>query len=246
MHSVLLIDDELLARALVKEFLSDFPEFKVIGECNDGFEGFKAIHTLKPDLIFLDIQMPKLNGFEMLEIVEHPTNVIFTTAFDEFAVKAFEAHAVDYLLKPFSKERFKKALEKYVTQKENQKKSTDALLEKITGKEDETKRIVVKSGNSLKILATEEVEHIEAYDDYVKIFTLDGNLYVKKKTMSFYEKTLPQKNFIRAHRSYILQVQQIVRLEPYEKDGYLAILKSNKKIPVSKTGYSKLKELLNW
>src|SRR5665213_4207599 len=149
---VIIIDDEPLARNIVKEYLQLYPNVEVVGECNDGFEGIKAIAQYEPDLVFLDIQMPKINGFEMLELIDNPPAVIFTTAFDEFAIKAFEAHAVDYLLKPFSKERFNKALKKWKEQHANAepKQNTTALLENAHKQPEEQNRVVVKNGNNIK------------------------------------------------------------------------------------------------
>lgn len=241
---VIIIDDEPLARSLVKEYLQQYSQIEIVEECNDGFEGIKAILQHQPDLIFLDIQMPKINGFEMLELVEQPPAVIFTTAFDEYALKAFEAHAVDYLLKPFSKERFDKALEKFLEQSsaQQQKANTQLLMESATLPA-RSERIVVKNTNGIRIIPVHDVHYLEAADDYVKIHTRDGS-FLKNKTMSFFENSLPAAQFVRTHRSYILNIQEITRIDPYEKESHLAILKSGAKIPVSKSGYAKLKEVL--
>lgn len=241
----LIIDDEPLARLIVLEYLQDYPQIQVIQECNDGFEGAKAIHQHQPDLIFLDIQMPKINGFEMLELIENPPSVIFTTAFDEFALKAFETHAVDYLLKPFSKDRFDKALEKFLNQgaRTIQQQNTQALLQSEIDTNTAINRIVVKTAGKIKIIPLPEIHYLEAADDYVKIHTSEGT-FLKNKTMGSFEKTLDQQLFVRTHRSYIVNIQEITRLDPYEKENYLAILKSGTKIPVSKNGYSKLKSIL--
>jgi two-component system, LytTR family, response regulator len=239
----IIIDDEPLARSIVKEYLQDQKEVEVLQECNDGFEGVKAIMQHKPHLIFLDIQMPKINGFEMLELLEEKPSVIFTTAFDEYAIKAFEAHAVDYLLKPFTKERFEKALEKFFSQAPVQKKNTEELLQSATHLPSQSERIVVKTAGKIKIIPIPEILYLEAADDYVKIYTKEGS-FLKNKTMSFFENTLPQDQFVRIHRSYILNVQEITRIDPYEKENHLAILRSGARIPVSKNGYGKLKEVL--
>ncbi|TZF82152.1 response regulator transcription factor [Pedobacter sp. BS3] len=244
MIKAILIDDEPLAREVVKEYLEDFKQIEVVAECNDGFEGMKAIMQHQPDLIFLDVQMPKINGFEMLELIDHPPAVIFATAFDEYAIKAFEAHAVDYLLKPFGKERFDKAVTKWLAQHQATESSrqTQHLLETVS-REEAHNRVVVKSGSNIIIIPVNEIEYLEASDDYVKIHTAGGT-YLKNKTMQFFEQTLPPGQFARIHRSYMVQVQQITRLDPYEKETYTAILKNGKKLPVSKTGYGKLKQLL--
>jgi two-component system LytT family response regulator len=237
-----IIDDEPLARTIVKEYLQHHSDIEIIAECNDGFEGLKAIQQFQPDLIFLDIQMPKINGFEMLELIETPPQVIFTTAFEEFAIKAFENNAVDYLLKPFSKERFNKALQKVLHQPGETKK-TDAILETASYSPQQAARVVVKDGGKIRIIPITQIQYLEAADDYVKIFTADGH-FLKKKTMQYFEQTLLQQQFVRIHRSYIINIQLITRMDAYEKDSYLAILSTGQKLPVSKTGYSKLREVL--
>jgi two-component system LytT family response regulator len=245
MIRALLIDDEPLARMVVREYLQGFPQIEVLQECGDGFEGLKAIQQYQPDLIFLDVQMPKINGFEMLELVDDQPAVIFTTAFDEYAIKAFEAHATDYLLKPFSKERFNKAIEKFLAQAPPVPGAPkqEQLLETASHSPAQHERIVVKTGTKVKIIPVADVQYLQADDDYVSIFTQEGS-YLKNKTMSFFEQTLDARQFVRVHRSYIVSVQEITRIDPYEKDSHLAILKSGAKIPVSKTGYVKLKQVL--
>jgi two-component system LytT family response regulator len=241
----LIIDDEPLARMIVKEYLQTYPQIEIAQECNDGFEGLKAIQQHQPDLIFLDIQMPKINGFEMLELVEQPPAVIFTTAFDEYAIKAFESHAVDYLLKPFSKERFDKAMVKW-NESSNAtvaKTNTQSLLETVSQSPAQSNRVVVKLAGKIKIIPVDEIFYLEGADDYVKIFTKEGS-FLKNKTMNYFEKALDAEHFVRTHRSYIINVQLITRIEPYEKDGHVAILKSGAQVPVSKTGYAKLKQVL--
>ncbi len=246
MKRVLIIDDEPLARMVVLEYLQPFNnQLQVMQECGDGFEGIKAIMQYQPDLIFLDVQMPKINGFEMLELVEQPPQVIFTTAFDEYAIKAFEAHAVDYLLKPFSRDRFNKAVEKYLSQSGTAPaaKATEALLDSASQSPAQHERIVVKTGTKVKIIPVHDVEYLAADDDYVSIHTAEGS-FLKNKTMSFFEQTLDARQFVRVHRSYIIRISEITRIDPYEKDTHLAILKSGARIPVSKTGYVKLKQVL--
>ena len=245
MTKAILIDDEPLAREIVKEYLEEYPEIEVIAECSDGFEGVKAIGQHQPDLIFLDIQMPKITGFEMLELIEHRPGVIFTSAFDEYAIKAFEAHAIDYLLKPFSKDRFKKAVEKWIEKQHlsEVKQQVQELLQNAPVSPANSERIVVKAGSSIKIIPTADVRYLEAYDDYVKIHTPEGT-YLKNKTMQFFENSLDERQFVRVHRSFIVKVPEITRLEPYEKDSYRVIIKSGESLPVSKTGYVKLKALL--
>ncbi len=245
MIKAVIIDDEPLARALVKEYLQEYTQIEVVQECNDGFEGVKAVNQHQPEIIFLDIQMPKINGFEMLELIENPPAVIFTTAFDEYALSAFEAHAVDYLLKPFSKERFDKAIEKFLdtASVHQQKANTEKLMNNMGESGLQAGRVVVKTGGKIRIIPMPSIDYIEAADDYVKIFS-QGECFLKKRTMTFFEKSLPKEQFIRTHRSYIINIHQITRIDPYEKDGHVAALRSGVKIPVSKSGYTVLREVL--
>lgn len=238
--TAIIIDDEPLARLMIKEYLQTYSNIKLLQECGDGFEGIKAIQQHQPDLIFLDIQMPKINGFEMLELIDNPPAVIFTTAFEEYAIKAFDIHAADYLLKPFSKERFDKAIQKMMLQKSN----LAAVVEEVALQSPSTNnRIVVKDNGKIKIIPLPQVQYMEAADDYVKIFTAEGN-FLKKKTMQYFEDSLPAADFIRIHRSYIVSAQLITRITPYEKDSHLAILTNGVQLPVSKAGYNKLKQVL--
>jgi two-component system LytT family response regulator len=238
--TIVIIDDEPLARGIVKEYLEGFSHVQVVAECGDGFEGLKAITQYHPDLIFLDIQMPKINGFEMLELIDNPPPVIFTTAFDEYAMKAFEAHAIDYLLKPFSKDRFDKAMNKLLGQKNIN--LPRALTEDAASPESQN-RVVVKKGQNIVVLPVQRIHYFEAFDDYVKIYTTEG-FYLKKKTMSYFEKTLDAAQFVRVHRSYLLNLQELTRIEPMEKDNHVALLKSGCRIPLSQAGYAKLKGVL--
>jgi two-component system LytT family response regulator len=246
MIKTIIIDDEPLARDMIKEYLKSYPFIQVVGECGDGFEGVKTISQHQPDLIFLDVQMPKINGFEMLELLSPSPAVIFTTAFDEYAIKAFETHAIDYLLKPFSKERFDKAIQKW-KQHSNLTVEHPGLKEleeeTLTISPEQHNRVVVKTGNNIRIIPMQEIIYLQADDDYVKIHIKDAS-FLKKKTISYYEKVMDTSQFVRVHRSYIVQVQQVTRIEPYEKEGHIAILKSGEKIPISKTGYPKLKAIL--
>lgn len=241
MNKVLIIDDEPLARSVVVSYLKDFPSIEIVGQCSNGFEGLKAIEEHQPDLIFLDIQMPKINGFEMLELIEEPPAVIFTTAFDEFAIKAFEASAIDYLLKPFAKDRFEKAVNKWLsTDASNSKEQFQTLTQ---SRSDEHLRIVVKDGGEIKIIPTADVLFIEAYDDYVKIHTSNG-YHLKKKTMTHYEKALPQQQFLRIHRSYIINIDALSKIESFEKNSYRATLTDGNIVPISRTAYPLLKSTL--
>lgn len=238
---VIIIDDEPLARSIVKEYLQSYADVAVVAECSDGFEGMKAINQHEPDLIFLDIQMPKINGFEMLELIENPPAVIFTTAFDEFAIKAFELNATDYLLKPFSKDRFDKAVQKYLNKPAVS--LTEPVIETAAQSPGQQNRIVVKDGNKIKIIPINQIHYLEAADDYVKIITAEGS-FLKKRTMTFFEQSLMPYQFVRIHRSYIVNTQLITRIDAYEKDSHIVLLNTGAKLQASKSGYMKLKEVL--
>jgi two-component system, LytTR family, response regulator len=242
----LIIEDEELARKLLRTYLGDYPELEILGECENGFEGVKSINELKPDLIFLDIQMPKITGFEMLELIDHHPEIIFTTAYDQFALKAFDYNAADYLLKPFSKERLQGALEKV---KEKLTKQTDHedIVEKMNNfpREEFLDRVVVKDRHKIHIIPSDQIRYIESLDDYVLIYTHDGR-FMKQKTMHYFESALDPHNFARIHRSYIVRVDQIAQLQQYEKESYIAILHDKTKLKVSKSGYKNLKEMLNF
>lgn len=245
MMKVIIIDDEPLARSLLEELLEEVKDIEIIASCNDGFDGLKAIQEHHPDLIFLDIQMPKITGFELLEILDNPPIVIFTTAYDEYALKAFEVNALDYLLKPFDKERLDKALDKA--------RKSLAAPDKVEDKEkpkgkimqlpEQAQRIVVKDGSNIKIIPLNEVLYIEAADDYAKITTAE-KYYLKHQRMMQFEVQLPEQQFVRIHRSYIVNLQHIQKVELYEKEQYCVILRNQKKLPVSRNGYGKLKTVL--
>jgi len=245
MIKAVLIDDEPLARSMVAEYLEGYPQITIAAECNDGFEGAKAIMQHQPDLIFLDIQMPKINGFEMLEIIDKQPAVIFTTAFDEYAIRAFEQHAVDYLLKPISKTRFDQAISKYLDTRHliTNRQNTQSLVEDLHHTATKLERVVVKIGTQIKIIPTASIIFLEADDDYVKIHTDEGT-FMKNRTMASFEEELDSLQFVRVHRSFIVKIDHIVRLEPYEKDSYVAVLSNGRKINISKNGYTRLKVLL--
>lgn len=246
-YSIVIIDDESPAITVIKTYLKKYDQLKVVAECQNGFDGLKAIQQFSPDLIFLDIQMPKLNGFELLEILDDPPQVIFSTAYDEYALKAFDINAVDYLLKPYSEERFQKAVEKAILNlsQGTPENKLDRLKSHLARETETISRIVVKTGPNIRALYPPEVKYLEAQDDYVMIYTETGK-FLKQQTMKFYEENLDQNDFFRVHRSYIVNIDFIARLEPYEKSGYRIFLKSGEKLPVSRGGYQRLKERLNF
>ena len=245
----LIIEDEELARNLLRSYLKDHPDIEIIGECENGFDGVKAINEKKPDLVFLDIQMPKITGFEMIELLDHKPQIIFTTAYDQYALKAFELNAVDYLLKPFSKERMQKAIEKVVHHIEHAESNVEKLEELSNFRPGEAfiDRVVVKDRHKIHIITVDKIRYIESLDDYVMIYTQDGR-HMKQKTMKYFETYLDPKNFIRIHRSFIIQVDNIAEIQQYEKESYVVILKDKDKtkLKVSKTGYKKIKEVLHF
>jgi two-component system LytT family response regulator len=241
----IIIDDEELARQLIRNYLKDFAGIEIIGECENGFEGIKAIADLKPDLIFLDIQMPKVNGFEMLELIESPPEVIFITAHNEFAIRAFEMNAVDYLLKPYSKDRLFAAVTKArerIRTGEAQGSLPQLLQQPLSEK---LERIVVKSGTKIKVVPVDKITYVEAEDDYVMIHTDEGK-HLKQGTMKYYEDHLDDTKFIRVHRSYIVRIDQVTQLEPYSKENYLLKLKSGITLKVSRNGLKSLKDKFNF
>jgi len=245
----IIIEDEELARNLLRSYLKDHPDIELIGECENGFDGVKAINDKKPDLVFLDIQMPKITGFEMIELLDFKPQIIFTTAYDQYALKAFELNAVDYLLKPFSKDRMIAAIDKVKHRIQNEEKIDEKLeeLSNFRPGEQFIDRIVVKDRSKIHIITVDQIRYIESLDDYVMIYTHDGR-HIKQKTMKFFETNLDPKNFIRIHRSYIVQVDNIAEIQQYEKESYIVILKdaAKTKLKVSKTGYKKIKEVLHF
>lgn len=240
MIRVLLVDDEPLARSMIREYLKEEKEIEILAECNDGFEALKFLQENEADLLFLDIQMPRINGFEMLELIDKPPMVIFTTAFDEFAIKAFEASAIDYLLKPFSRERFHRALEK-VRDKSLHRQNSVSQEELTNGNPylKQSNRVVIRNQGKVIIIPLSDIYFFEAADDYVRIHCVQGK-FLKNKTLFSYESALADHSFIRVHRSYLLNVDFIARIEPHEKDSFQAILTTGDRVPVSKSGYSKI------
>jgi two-component system LytT family response regulator len=242
----IIIEDEELGRELIKNYLKDNEQIEIIAECENGFEGIKAIQELKPDLVFLDIQMPKLNGFEMLEILDEKPEIIFTTAYNQYAIQAFELNAIDYLLKPFSKERLFDALSK-ATQRITKKDKQDEKIGKLIQQpiDEILERVVVKSSHKIHVIPVEKIRYLEAQDDYVMIYTFEGK-HLKQATMKYFEQHLDPKQFMRVHRSYIVRLDQVNQLEPYGKDSYVAKLKDGPTVKISKSGFKALKGKLNF
>lgn len=243
--NAIIIDDEPLAREIIKAYLKSFPGINVASECENGFQGIKAINELKPDLVFLDVQMPKITGFEMLELLDELPVVIFTTAYDQYALKAFEANAADYLLKPFSEERFKESINKasfFLSDKKKNKETIGSVVEQLDKKQEFLERVVVKNGPKIHILPAEKITFIEAQDDYVMLNTPEGR-FLKQKTMKFFEDHLNPEEFIRIHRSYLVRLSEIKQIELFEKETYRIQISGGKFLPVSKSGYARLKQV---
>ena len=248
-----IIEDEAPARDLVKAYISTNENIELVGECQDGFSGVKKIMETKPDLIFLDIQMPKLTGFEMIELLDEVPEIIFTTAYDQFAIKAFELSAVDYLMKPFSRDRFNEAVEKVLARLENKVETAEPeriankSIENFTNLKKESieqiERLFVKTGTKIDVVPVETIVKIEAQDDYVEIHTADKK-YLKNDTMNYLEKVLPAKTFSRVHRSHIINLNHIEKIEKYGKESYVVKLKDGSIVNVSKSRIKELKTQL--
>ena len=242
----IIVEDEELARNLMKSFLAENERIEIIAECENGFEGVKMINELKPDLVFLDIQMPKITGFELLELLEHKPQIIFATAYDQYALKAFEFNAADYLLKPYSRDRLNEAVEKVLERVSKEGPESD-VAGKVSDfpKEEFLERVVVKDRHKIHIIPVDQIRYIESMDDYVMIYTNEGR-HMKQKTMKYFESALNPKNFTRIHRSYIVKLEEINEIQQYEKESYIVILHDKTKLKVSKTGYKNLKEVLSF
>ena len=241
----LIVDDEKLARTLLREMLSTHPEIEVAAECGNGMEAVKAAGEFAPDLMFLDVQMPKLTGFDVLELVDaSKLAVIFVTAYDQYAMKAFEVHALDYLLKPFSRERFESALERAKSQMPAKRAEAATLAASARPTGQYVERIVVKDGTRVTLIPVAKLDYVEALDDYVSLVS-EGKRQLKQQTISGLEMALDPARFVRIHRSYLVNLERMVRIEPYAKDSKVAILANGVKLPVSRAGFARLKKLLD-
>jgi two-component system LytT family response regulator len=240
-----IVDDEPLARSVVREYIRAHPGVEVVAECGNGFDAVKAVAELSPDLMFLDVQMPKLNGFEVLELIGREVPVVFTTAYDQYALRAFEVHAVDYLLKPFSAERFAEALSRARARLQSTEPALDveALVAAGRPRQGAVERVLIRDKSQVHVIPVEKIDYVEAQDDYV-CFRAEGKQYLKDQTMTALEGTLDPARFVRIHRSYVLNVERIARVELYAKDSREAILRDGPKLPVSRAGYARLAKLL--
>lgn len=242
--TVIIVDDEELARAVLREMLSHHPEVEIIAECANGFEAVKAVTERKPDLLFLDIQMPKLDGFEVLELIGADMAVVFATAYDQYALRAFEVHAVDYLLKPYGADRFEAALARAKERGSGKPAPPPSELRAAaTAPGQFADRIVVRDGANVHIIPTAKLDFVEAQDDYIAL-ACKGAKHLKQQTISSIEAALDPKLFLRIHRSYIVNLERVAKVEPYGKDSKVAILQDGAKLPVSRAGYARLREVL--
>ena len=241
---VIIVDDEPLARAVIREYLKAHPGVEVVAECGNGFEAVKAVAELSPELMFLDVQMPKLDGFEVLELLGRSIPVIFTTAYDQYALRAFEVHAVDYLLKPFNEPRFAEALSRArIRIQAHETLQVDELVADARPRTSPVERVLIRDGAQVHVIPVERIDYVEAQDDYV-CFKADGRDYLKDQTMAAVEATLDPARFVRIHRSYLLNIERIARVELYAKDSRVAILRDGRRLPVSRAGYARLSKLL--
>jgi two-component system, LytTR family, response regulator len=243
--TAIIVDDEQLARHAVRELISAHPEIKIVAECANGIEAVKAVAEHQPALIFLDVQMPKLTGFDVLELINTEAAVIFTTAFDQYAMRAFEVHAVDYLLKPIGRARFEDALTHAKTHiaKKSANPRPEDLAAAARPPQQFLERLVVKDGTRVTIIPIAKLEYVEAQDDYVALSSA-GKKHLKQQTIASLEAGLDPRQFVRIHRSYIVNLERVTRIEPYAKDSKMAILSDGTRLPVSRSGYARLQELL--
>ena len=242
--TAVIIDDEAPARSLLREYLSAHPDVSIAAECANGYEAVKAAGELKPDLLLLDIQMPKLDGFEVLDLIgRDAANVIFTTAYDEYALRAFNVHAVDYLLKPFSAERLAESLALARARKRDREPVPVRELVATYREGSGLDRLLIRDRSNVHVIPVDQIDYIEAQDDYVSIRAA-GRSHLKEQTLGELEQQLATKGFLRIHRRYILNVSRLARIELSQKDSRIAILKDNTELPISRSGYAKLRDLL--
>lgn len=247
---IIIVDDEALARGVVREYLADHADVEVVAECANGFEAVKAITELEPDLAILDIQMPKLDGFEVAELAAGKCRFMFATAFDQYAIKAFEYHALDYLLKPFSQQRFDQALAharaslaKVGDAQPVAQEGLDEVVRDAAARNKPLGRVLIRDGAKVHVIAAEKIDYIEAQDDYVQIRT-EGKSYLKNQRLSDLESQLEADKFLRIHRSYLLNIECMSRIEQAGKDSHVAVLKDGTRLPISRSGYQKVRSVI--
>ncbi|WP_296944903.1 LytTR family DNA-binding domain-containing protein [uncultured Massilia sp.] len=249
---VLIVDDEHLARAVLREYLAAQAGVEIVGECANGFEAVKAIAELRPDLVFLDIQMPRLDGFEVVELAGAGAHYVFVTAYDQFALRAFEVHALDYLLKPFSRARLEQALAHARARLQappaqqgqaQEGQALAAVAAEARARHVPLERILIRDGARVQVVPVAQVDYIEAEDDYIAVCA-GGRRWLKSQRLAELEAQLDPSAFLRVHRSYIVNLGAIARIEPTGKDGHCALLASGARVPISRSGYQKLREAM--
>jgi two-component system LytT family response regulator len=239
-----IVDDEELARAVLREHLAAHPDVQVVAECVNGFEAIKAVSAHAPDLLLLDIQMPKLDGFEVLQLLDRDVAVIFVTAYDEHALRAFAVHAVDYLLKPFSAQRLGEALAQARQRVGRPAAVPPSRLAAAARRPGEwLARLIVRDGAQVHVIPAEAIDSIQAQDDYICI-RAHGRRHLKQQTLAEIEGQLDPSRFVRIHRSWILNIDRLARLEPATRDSRTAVLRDGTQLPVSRAGHARLMELL--
>ena len=244
---VIIVDDEAPARDVIKNYLSDFADIEIVAEASNGFDGVRVIQEQQPDLLFLDIQMPKISGFEMLELLEKPPVIIFSTAYDQYALQAFEKSAADYLLKPYSRQRFHEAVTRallFVKDKTKHREVIKGIVRHRDAQPEYLERVVVKEGAQIFVIPVDKLHWLEAQDDYVMLHLKDSQ-FLKQKTMKYFEEHLDPKDFVRIHRSSMVRIAMIKQIELSGKESYAVVLNSGEKLPVSKSGHTRLKEILS-
>jgi two-component system LytT family response regulator len=240
---IIIVDDEMLARGVVREYLAEHADADIVAECANGFEAVKAITELSPDLVFLDIQMPKLDGFEVAELAGSKTRYIFATAYDQYAIKAFEFHALDYLLKPFSQQRFDQALAHARANLGAGGEAVEKMVREAGARNKPLGRVLIRDGAKVHVINADKIEHIEAQDDYVQIRS-EGKSYLKNQRLTELEEQLDGEQFLRIHRSWIVNIAFVDRIEQATKDSHVAILKDGSRVPVSRSGYQKIRAVI--
>ena len=241
---IVIVDDEPLARAVLREYAAADPEIEIVADCANGFEAVKAVADFTPDLVLLDVQMPKLDGFEVLELLGKDQAVVFVTAYDQYALRAFEVHAIDYLLKPFSVERFQEAVERARARiRAKTAIPVDEILRDAKPRTGHAERVLIRDGANVHVLPVDKIDYVEAQDDYVA-FKTEGKQLLKDQTLASVESTLDPARFVRIHRSFILNIDRIAKVELYAKDSRMAILRDGTRLPVSRAGYARLSQLL--
>ena len=237
---VAIVDDEALARSVLREYLTPHPGIEIVAECANGFEAVKIVSELHPDLLFLDVQMPKLDGFEVLELVGRDVAVVFVTAYDEYAIRAFDVHAVDYLLKPFSPERLGEALTRARARLQHGESApVEQLAAAARPARGHAGRVLVRDGSRVHVLAIAKIDYVQAQDDYVA-YRCEGKEYLKEQTLAQVEATLDPGKFVRIHRSFLLNLDRLARVELGEREHRFAILTDGQRLPVSRSGYARL------